>query len=46
MGCEGVSGIADGTLPLDCFGSGFSVGLWNEMVITLFLSVDHETVLK
>ena len=39
MGYGGVSGIADGTFPLDCFGLGIEVGLWIEMVMALFLSV-------
>ena len=34
-----VSGIASGTIPLDCFGLGFEVGLWIEMVMALNLSV-------
>ena len=38
MGCGGVSGIAGGTFPLDCFGLGFDVGLWIEMVMLLCLS--------
>ena len=46
MGCEGVSGIAGGTFPLDCFGLGFEVGLWIEMVMALFLSAARERVLK
>lgn len=45
MGCGGVSGIAGGTFPLDCFGLGFSVGLWIEMVIALCLSVEGARVL-
>ena len=44
MGCEGVSGIAGGTFPLDCFCLGLVVGLWIEMVMTLFLSVVGEIV--
>ena len=39
MGCEGVSGIAGGTFPLDYFYLGFEVGLWIEMVMTLCLLV-------
>lgn len=39
VGGRGVSGIAGGTFPLDCFGLGFEVGLWIEMVMTLSLSV-------
>ena len=39
VGCGGVSGIAGGTFPLDCFGLDFEFGLWIEMVITLYLSV-------
>ena len=39
MVCGGVSGIAGGTSPLDCFGLGFETGPWIEMVIALFLSV-------
>ena len=31
-------GLASGTIPLDCLGSGIEVGLWIEMVITLCLS--------
>lgn len=46
MGCGGVSGIADGTFPLDCCGSGIEVWLWIEMVISLNLSVVGEKVLK
>ena len=45
MGCEGVSGIAGGTFPLDCFGLGFEVGLWIEMVMALNLSVVGARVL-
>ena len=33
-----------GTIPLDCFGSGSSVGLWIEMVMALCLSVVGEIV--
>ena len=39
MGCEGVSGIASGTFPLDCFCLDFEAGLWIEMVMALNLSV-------
>lgn len=38
-GCEGVSGIASGTFPLDCFCLDLEVGLWIEMVMALNLSV-------
>ena len=38
MGCGGISGVAGGTFPLDCFGLDFSVGLWIEMVMALCLS--------
>jgi len=44
VGCEGASGIAGGTFPLDCFGLGFDVGLWIEMVMSLKLSVVREIV--
>jgi hypothetical protein len=44
VGCGGVSGIAGGTFPLDCFGLGFETGLWIEMVMTLCLSVADEKV--
>ena len=46
MGCGGVAGIADGTFPLECFGLGFEVGLWIEMVMTLCLSVVGARVLR
>ena len=45
MGCGGVSGIAGGTFPLDCFGLSFGYGLWIEMVMSLFLSVVDAMVL-
>ena len=44
MGYGGVSGIAGGTFPLDCFSFGFSVRLWIEMVMALCLSVGGERV--
>ena len=44
MGCGGVSGIAGGTFPLDCFGLGLVDGLWIEMVMSLCLSVVGEIV--
>lgn len=37
-------GFASGTFPLDCLGSGNEVGLWIEMVITLYLSVVNAKV--
>lgn len=46
MGCGGISGVAGGTFPFDFFGLGFEVELWIEMVMTLFLSVVGEKVLK
>ena len=46
MTCEGVSRIAGGTFPLDCFGLGFEVGLWIEMVMALNLSVVGARVLE
>jgi hypothetical protein len=45
VGCGGVSGIAGGTFPLDCFGSGIEGGLWIEMVMALNLSVVGARVL-
>ena len=45
MGCGGVSGIAGGTFPLDCFCLGLVVGLWIEMVMALFLSLVGARVL-
>lgn len=46
MGCEGVSGVASGTFPLDCFRLGFQAGLWIEMVMTLSLSVVGAKVVR
>ena len=36
-GCEGVSGIARETFPLDRFCLDFEAGLWIEMVMALCL---------
>jgi hypothetical protein len=41
---EGCPVLGGGTFPLDCFRLGFSVGLWNEMVMSLKLSVVGEIV--
>ena len=45
MGYGGVSGIAGGRFPLDCFGLGFDVGPWIEMVMSLCLSLVSVRVL-
>lgn len=45
MGCEGVSGTARGTFPLDCFYLGIEAGLSIEMVMALCLSVVGARVL-
>jgi hypothetical protein len=44
VGCGGISGVAGGTFPLDCFCLGLVVGLWIEMVMALCLSVVDEKV--
>ena len=45
MGYGGVSDIAGGAFPLDCFGFGSVVRLWIELVMTLCLSVTRAKVL-
>ena len=46
MGCGGVSGIAGGTFPLDCFCLDSEAGLWIEMVMALNLSAVDERVIS
>lgn len=46
MNFGGVSGLAGGTFPLDCFFLGFECGLWIEMVIALCLSAVSNRIAK